>query len=88
MARAIFSGRVNVTCDDVRKVAHPVLRHRLFTNFNADAEGITPEKIVDRLLTTVPEPRPEDYRTPRAQPAAPSEATGEAVGSDSAPPEA
>ena len=87
-ARAIFSGRVNVTCDDVRKVAHPVLRHRLFTNFNADAEGITPEKIVDRLVQTVPEPRPEDYRTPRARAAAPSEAIGEAVGNDSAPPEA
>jgi MoxR-like ATPase len=45
-----------------------VLRHRLFTNFNADAEGITPEKIVDRLLTTVPEPRPEDYRNARTRP--------------------
>ena len=86
-ARAIFSGRVNVTCDDVRKVAHPVLRHRLFTNFNADAEGITPEKIVDRLLTTVPEPRPEDYRTSRAR-AAPSAPAEEAVPTDSAPPEA
>jgi MoxR-like ATPase len=65
-----------------------VLRHRLFTNFNADAEGITPEKIVDRLLTTVPEPRPEDYRTPRARTAAPSEAIGEAVPSPSDEPQA
>ena len=88
MARAIFSGRVNVTCDDVRKVAHPVLRHRLFTNFNADAEGITPEKIVDRLLTTVPEPRSEDYRTPRTRAATPSAPAEEAVPTDSAPPEA
>jgi len=67
-ARAIFAGRMNVTAEDVRHVAHPVLRHRLFTNFNADAEGITPEQIVDRLLTTVPEPRPEDYRDARARP--------------------
>jgi MoxR-like ATPase len=68
-ARAIFSGRLNVTCDDIRKIAHPVLRHRLFTNFNADAEGITTEKIVDRLLQTVPEPMPEDYRAGKAKPA-------------------
>jgi MoxR-like ATPase len=67
-ARAIFSGRLNVTCDDIRKIAHPVLRHRLFTNFNADAEGITTEKIVDRLLQTVPEPMPEDYRAGKAKP--------------------
>ena len=61
-SRAIFNGRLNVTCDDVRKIAHPVLRHRLFTNFNADAEGIGPEKIIDRLIQHVPEPTPEDYR--------------------------
>jgi MoxR-like ATPase len=77
-ARAILAGRLNVTCDDVRKIAHPVLRHRLFTNFNADAEGITTEKIIDRLIQTVPEPMPETYRhTPApaaapAQPAAPA----------------
>ncbi len=67
-AGAIFGGRVNVTCDDVRRIAHPVLRHRLFTNFNADAEGITPAKIIDRLLETVAEPTPEDYRAPKAGP--------------------
>ena len=70
-ARAIFGGRLNVTCDDIRKVAHPVLRHRLFTNFTADAEGMTAEKITDRLLQTVPEPTPEDYRR-TAKPAAPA----------------
>jgi len=61
-ARAIFAGRLNVTCDDVRKIAKPVLRHRLFTNFNADAEGMNAEKIVERLLATIPEPSSEDYR--------------------------
>jgi len=71
-ARAVFNGRLNVTCDDVRKIAHPVLRHRLFTNFNADAEGIGPEKIIDRLIQHVPEPTPEDYRKAAAQPAAPA----------------
>ncbi|MBM4018779.1 MAG: MoxR family ATPase [Planctomycetes bacterium] len=69
-ARAVFAGRLNVTCDDVRRVARPVLRHRLFTNFNADAEGITTEKIIERLLVTVPEPSPEDYRRTAARPAA------------------
>jgi MoxR-like ATPase len=69
-ARTIFGGRLNVTCDDVRKISHPVLRHRLFTNFNADAEGVTTEKIIDRLIQTVPEPMPEDYRQGRARPAA------------------
>jgi MoxR-like ATPase len=87
-ARAIFSGRVNVTSDDVQKVAHPVLRHRLFTNFNADAEGITPEKIVDRLLVTVQEPRPEDYRTPRARPSSQPVESPPENAPDSAPPEA
>ena len=65
-SRAIFAGRAQVTCEDVRRIAHPVLRHRLFTNFNADAEGVTPEKIIDRLLQTVPEPTPDDYRQPHA----------------------
>jgi len=60
-ARAIFAGRVNVTCDDVRSLALPVMRHRIFTNFNADAEGLTPEDIIRRLLAEVPEPQPEDY---------------------------
>jgi MoxR-like ATPase len=69
-ARAIFAGRLNVTCDDIRKIAKPVLRHRLFTNFNADAEGMNAEKIVERLLATIPEPSPEDYRASAAKPAA------------------
>jgi len=57
-ARAILNGRLNVSCEDVRQVALPVLRHRLFTNFNADAEGVKPDDIVQRLLKEVPEPVP------------------------------
>ncbi len=60
-AKAVFNGRFNVSCNDVRVVAKPVLRHRLFTNFNADADGVTPDQIVDRLLEVVPEPPPESY---------------------------
>lgn len=54
-ARAILHGRLNVSCDDVRAVAKPVLRHRIVTNFNADAEGIGPDQVIERLLEEVSE---------------------------------
>jgi MoxR-like ATPase len=56
-ARAILHGRLHVTTDDVRAVAYPVLRHRLVTTFNADAEGITTDQIVERLIDAVPLPQ-------------------------------
>ncbi len=87
-ARALFAGRLNVTCEDVRKIAQPVLRHRLFTNFNADAEGMTPGKIIDRLLQTVPEPMPEDYRQARAKATAPAAASTAPAGASALPPPA
>jgi MoxR-like ATPase len=59
-AHAILDGRLNVSCQDVRHVVHPVLRHRLFTNFNADAEGIGPDQIVEKLLQVVPEATAQD----------------------------
>ena len=61
-ARAVLDGRINVSCEDVRSLAAPVLRHRLFTNFTADSEGITADDLVQRLLLNVPEPTPEDYK--------------------------
>ena len=60
-ARAILQGRVNVSCGDVRAIALPVLRHRLFTNFTADSEGVTADDIVARLLEKAPEPSAKDY---------------------------
>jgi len=60
-SRALLHGRFNVSCEDVRAVAHSVMRHRIFTNFNADAEGVTTDHIVDMLVKAVPEPRVEDY---------------------------
>jgi MoxR-like ATPase len=54
-AAALMDGRLNVGVDDVRRVAKPVLRHRIFTNFNADAEGVSPDKVVERLIEVVPE---------------------------------
>jgi MoxR-like ATPase len=60
-ARAILSGRLNVGVEDVRQVAKPVLRHRLFTNFNADAEGVGPDQVIERLLEVTPEASAADY---------------------------
>ena len=53
-ARAVLHGRTFVTHEDIQAVAGPVLRHRLRTNFTADAEGITPDEIVRRLIQFVP----------------------------------
>jgi MoxR-like ATPase len=58
-ARAILHGRLHVTTDDIRHVAYPVLRHRLVTTFNADAEGVTTDDIIDRLIKAVPLPQEE-----------------------------
>jgi MoxR-like ATPase len=58
---AVAEGRLLVTTDDVRAVARPILRHRMFTNFAADAEGMDTDKIVQRLLEEVPEPSEKDY---------------------------
>jgi len=60
-ARTILDGRLNVSCQDVRSVALPVLRHRIFTNFNADAAGVDEVDIVQRLLETVQEPSAKEY---------------------------
>ena len=52
---AALAGRINVSCDDVRHVALPVLRHRILASFTAEAEGITTDSIVERLLKEVRE---------------------------------
>src|SRR5512145_2191374 len=56
-ARALTSGRYHVNFDDIRALAHPVLRHRVLTNFHAQSEGITSDTLVDRLLESVSVPR-------------------------------
>jgi MoxR-like ATPase len=53
-ARALILGRLHATTEDVEKVAAPILRHRLVLNFNAEAEGILVDQIIDKLLTLVP----------------------------------
>jgi len=54
-ARAALHGRYNVACEDIQALALPILRHRIITNFYADAEGITSQQIIKKLLTTIKE---------------------------------
>jgi MoxR-like ATPase len=56
-ARAILHGRLHVTTDDIKEVAFPVLRHRLVTTFTADAEGVTTDDIIRRLIQAIPLPQ-------------------------------
>jgi MoxR-like ATPase len=60
-AFAAMDGRPNVTISDVRRVAVPVLRHRVSTNFQAQAEGMSPEDIIEKLIEVVPEPNVPKY---------------------------
>jgi len=55
-ALAAMDGRFSVAIQDVQKIAIPVLRHRISTNFQAQAEGISPEDIIQRLLREIPPP--------------------------------
>ena len=59
-ARAVLHGRTYVGQEDILAVAQPVLRHRIRPNFNADAEGITAEAIIERLLASVSIDQDED----------------------------
>ncbi len=51
-----MDGRYSVAIDDIKKVAMPVLRHRISTNFQAQAEGNSTEDIIEKLLKTIGEP--------------------------------
>jgi MoxR-like ATPase len=56
-ARALMAGRYNVSFEDIRALAKPVLRHRVLTNFHAESEGVKTDSIVEKLLGVVPVPR-------------------------------
>ena len=60
-ARAILGGRFAASADDIRWAAQPVLRHRIFTNFTADSEGVSAGQVVQRLVDEVKEPSAADY---------------------------
>jgi MoxR-like ATPase len=55
-SRALCAGRYHVSFEDIRAVAHPVLRHRVLTNFRAESEGVSTDTIVDELLERVAVP--------------------------------
>jgi MoxR-like ATPase len=56
-ARALTDGRYHVGFEDVKALAHPVLRHRVLTNFRAESEGVTSDALIDDLLSKVPTPK-------------------------------
>jgi len=56
-ARAILHGRYNVSCDDIRAMALPVMRHRILLNFQAESEKVDSDQVIMKLVETVPEPK-------------------------------
>jgi MoxR-like ATPase len=57
-ARSVMHGRYHISCEDIRAVSKPVLRHRILTSFNAEADGIDSLQIIDELLEIVEVPEP------------------------------
>ena len=57
--RAVLQGRFHVTVEDIEALAHPILRHRIVPTFNAEAEGIDVDHIIDRILKAVPRGTPK-----------------------------
>ena len=53
--RALLGGRYNVSFEDVRRVFLPAMRHRVILNFEAEAEGVEPDKVLLEILQKVPE---------------------------------
>ncbi|MDA7979165.1 MAG: MoxR family ATPase [Pirellulales bacterium] len=60
-ALAAMDGRFSVAIDDIRKIAVPVLRHRISTNFQAQAEGLNNDDVIERLVEHVPTPEIEKF---------------------------
>jgi MoxR-like ATPase len=68
--RALLSGRYNVSFEDVRRVFLPAMRHRVIPNFEAEAEGINPDKVLAEILQKVPEKAEESKAARPAEAAA------------------
>jgi MoxR-like ATPase len=56
-ARAVMSGRYNVSVEDVRALAYPILRHRILLNFHAESDRVNSDDVIRRLIETVPAPK-------------------------------
>ena len=63
--RALLNGRAHVSTDDIQNLAAPVLRHRIVTSFAAESEGITPDKVIARLIAETPAKEGELTSDPR-----------------------
>jgi MoxR-like ATPase len=76
-ARAVLNGRYHADIDDVRAVAMPVLRHRLVTNFNAEAEGIKSDFLIQQLIERIPDAAADSSGSPvfRKEPKPPYESS-------------
>ncbi|MCA9041402.1 MAG: MoxR family ATPase, partial [Planctomycetaceae bacterium] len=66
-ARALLNGRTYVSTEDIAALATPVLRHRIVTSFSAESEGVTPDKVVERLIAETPSKEGELTSDPRLQ---------------------
>jgi MoxR-like ATPase len=66
-ARARLQGRSHVTAADIRTLAPPVLRHRIVVGFAAESEGVTPDAVIERILSSTPSHEDELARDPRFQ---------------------
>ena len=65
-AMAAMDGRFSIAINDIKRVAIPVLRHRVSCNFQAQAEGLTTERVIQRLLEEIPEPEVEKFAEPKS----------------------
>ena len=66
-ARALLNGRSHVSTEDIAALAAPVMRHRIVTNFSAESDGVTADKVIARLVQETPSKEGELTRDPRFQ---------------------
>ena len=66
-ARALLNGRNHVSTEDIKVLAAPVLRHRIVANFSAESEGVTPDRVIERLIEDTPSKEGELTSDPRLQ---------------------
>ena len=66
-ARALLNGRNHVSTEDIKTLAAPVLRHRIVANFSAESEGVTPDRVIERLIEDTPSKEGELTSDPRLQ---------------------
>ncbi len=66
-ARALLNGRTHVSTEDIAELSKPVLRHRVVTNFAAESEGVTPDKVIDKIVEITPTAEDELLQDPRFQ---------------------